>query len=78
MIAITDDEALRQCVLSEPVSDALIDAGWSKPLVRLTTVDCSSLIKEVLLNCVILKIKAELDAFITGLEESSILIHIRT
>ena len=62
MLEACDTDHLQQFLQNGNTCDLLIDAGWSKP--QLTII-------------VIMKIKAEIDDFIKGLDDSGVLSHIQ-
>lgn len=53
--------------------DVLIETGCSKGLARLKICDVPQLVKNTALSCTVLKIKAELDQFMAGLNEAGVL-----
>lgn len=53
--------------------DFLIETGCSKGLARLKKCDVPQLVKNTALSCTVLKIKAELDQFMAGLNEAGVL-----
>ena len=59
------------------MENTLVECGFTKPLVKLTISDVPHLIQSVALHTIILMVKAELDQFISGLEESGVLTYIR-
>ncbi len=52
--------------------DVLLDCGVTKPLAQLTVRDVPHLVQSTALHSTILKVKAELDQFATGLDEAGI------
>ena len=50
-------------------SDAVISSGYSRPLVAVTSGDVPQLINGVLLHTVVLSLKAEMDQFLSRLNE---------
>ena len=59
------------------VSDTLVDCGFNKPISKLTRDDVPHLLQSVALHSVILKVKAELDQFISGLDKAGVLTFIQ-
>ena len=55
------------------VCDNLLDCGFNKPLPTLKMCDVDPLIKCVALHYTVLKIKSELDQFMSGLDEAGCL-----
>lgn len=53
--------------------DILLESGVSKPLTQLRTSDIPTLIRTVTLHNTVIKIKAELDQFSSGLNEAGVL-----
>ena len=53
--------------------DLLVDCGVTKPLAQLTRNDIPQLIKSAALHTTILKVKAELDQFSSGIDEAGAL-----
>lgn len=53
--------------------DVLIETGCSKGLARLKKSDVPQLVRNTALSCIVLKIKAELDQFMAGLNEAGVL-----
>ena len=67
----TDDEAVRSIAMG--ACDMLLDCGCTKPLSQLKLDDVPQLIKLAALHSTVLKIKSELDQFITGISEAGCL-----
>ena len=53
--------------------DILIESGCSKGLAQLKQCDVPQLVKNAALSCTVLRIKAELDQFMAGLDEAGVL-----
>ena len=53
--------------------DILIESGCSQSLVQLKESDIPQLVKNAALGCTVLRIKAELDQFMAGLDEAGLL-----
>ena len=53
--------------------DILIESGCSKGLAQLKQCDVPQLVKNAALGCTVLRIKAELDQFMAGLDEAGVL-----
>ena len=62
------DESAIQTALNT-AADAVINSGYSRPLVAVTSRDVPQLINGVLLHTVVLSLKAEMDQFLSGLNE---------
>ena len=77
MLEACDTDHLQQFLQNGNTCDLLIDAGWSKPLTQLTIIEMPNVIETIGLNQVIMKIKAEIDDFIKGLDDSGVLSHIQ-
>ena len=61
-----DEATIRSVVINN--ADVLVDAGFSKPLMKLTLVDKKELMEVLLLHYTIFKSKAELDDMKKGLQ----------
>ena len=57
--------------------DTLIECGVTKPLAKLSLQDVDTVARTVALHTTILRVKAELDQFVCGLNEAGILDSIR-
>lgn len=55
----------------------LVDCGFTKPLATIKSTDVSQLVKCASLHSTLLRIKSELDQFISGLHSSGVLEAIR-
>ena len=53
--------------------DALLECGFTKPLLKLTLDDVSQLINSATLHSTLLRIKSELDQFLDGLNQAGVL-----
>ena len=71
MSTTSDDDTLRD--LAMEVSDLLVECGFNKPIMSLTTEEIPHLVQTVANNAVLLKVKGEPDQFNAGLEESPVL-----
>lgn len=52
--------------------DMLVDCGFTKPLATIKSTDVSQLVKCASLHSTLLRIKSELDQFISGLHSSGV------
>ena len=66
-----DDVAVRNIAMG--ACDVLLDCGYTKPLSQLKLNDVPQLIKLAALHSTVLRIKSELDQFITGISEAGCL-----
>ena len=77
MLESCDTDHLQEFLQNGNTCDLLIDAGWSKPLTQLTILEMPSIMETISLNLVIMKIKADIDDFIKGLDVSGVLSRIQ-
>jgi hypothetical protein len=68
---MTDTEEIRKLAMS--ACDSLIDCGYTRALTQLSVDDIPNIVKSTALHSTLLKVKAEMDQFMTGLQEAGVL-----